>query len=181
MEDKSKLRELQLLELEALFELRQFCKKNNMDFFLRGGSVMGAVKYKGFVPWDDDADVAIPRKDYDDLIELASNREWSKKFNILSYKTNPEIHCYFPRVLLKEEIRIKMDLPKNNNLGLTVVDILPLDGTPNSKFVRNLYFFQIYIYRALAGVWTMGNNETVNTVSYTHLDVYKRQVLNSYK
>jgi len=162
MNSNEQLRIIQMLELEALTELRKFCKKNNIDFFLRGGSVMGAVKYCGFVPWDDDADIAVPRKQFDRLIELASNYEWSKKFYILSYKKNPEIHCYFPRVLLKEEIRLNLNLPVNNKMGLTIIDILPLDGTPNNVILRNIYYLKVYFYRALAGVWTMDIKETVD-------------------
>lgn len=160
MDDR--LRQIQLLELEALTELRAFCKKHNIDFFLRGGSVMGAVKYHGFVPWDDDADIAVPRQQYNMLIELTNKFEWSQKFYVLSYKYNPEIHCYFPRILLKEEIRKQMGLPSNNKLGLTLVDILPIDGTPNSFLARSLYYFKVYLYRALAGVWTVDIKETVD-------------------
>ncbi|MCD7892958.1 MAG: LicD family protein [Erysipelotrichaceae bacterium] len=159
--EDNQLRKLQLLELEALTEFRQFCKKNNMDFILRGGSVMGAVKYKGFVPWDDDADVAIPRPDYDRLIEIA-NQDWSEKFYLLSYKQDPEIHCYFPRILVKENVRKELGLPTNNKLGLTVIDVFPLDGTPNSIIKRNFYYLHTYIYRAIAGVWTMDVKGTVN-------------------
>lgn len=162
METSSQLRKVQLLELEALTELREFCKKNGMDFFLRGGSVMGAVKYNGFVPWDDDVDIAVPRKYFDKLIELTSSHEWSDKFYLLSYKYNPEIHCYFPRVLVKENIRKEMGLPSNNKLGLTVIDVLPLDGAPNTRVERELYYILVYVCRALAGVWTMDIKETVD-------------------
>lgn len=162
MQEKSQLEEIHSLILEALTELRQLCKKNDMDFFLRGGSVMGAVKYNGFVPWDDDADIAIHRKHYNKLIELTANSDWSDKFDVISYKNNPEIHCYFPRVLLKEELRKEKKLPQNNKLGLTIIDILPIDGTPNSSIKRNLYYTTAYSYRALSGVWTMDVKETVN-------------------
>lgn len=160
--EENQLRRLQLLELEALIELRTFCQRHGMDFFLRGGSVMGAVKYSGFVPWDDDADIAIFRKDYDRLIELTATNEWSEKFDVISYKHNPEIHCYFPRVLLKEAIRKQEGLPKNNHLGLSVIDILPIDGSPNATPLKAIYYAWVYIYRALAGVWTMGIEDTVD-------------------
>ena len=46
----------------ALKEFNKICKENNLMFFLRGGSVMGAVKYQGFIPWDDDVDIAVPTR-----------------------------------------------------------------------------------------------------------------------
>ncbi len=155
-------RKIQLLELEALKELKKFCDKNNIKFFLRGGSVMGAVKYNGFVPWDDDADIAIPRDQYDKLIELSHNTDWSDKFYIESFKYNNNMHCYFPRVLVKDKYLKKLKLPTNNELGLTIVDILPLDGAPNNYLLRQMYFAKVYLYRALAGVWTLSDKKTVD-------------------
>lgn len=159
---QSTVRKIQLLELEAIKELKSFCEKNSIKFFLRGGSVMGAVKYHGFVPWDDDADIAVPREQYDKLIELSHNINWSNKFYIESFKYNDNMHCYFPRVLVKDEYLKKLKLPVNNELGLTIIDILPLDGTPDNKLLRELYFIKVYIYRALAGVWTLSDKKTVD-------------------
>ena len=51
------LKKIQEIELDALKEFNKICKENNLMFFLRGGSVMGAVKYQGFIPWDDDVGV----------------------------------------------------------------------------------------------------------------------------
>lgn len=156
------LRQLQLLELEALIAVADLCAKNNITFFLRGGSVMGAVKYKGFIPWDDDMDIAVPRQDYERLIEVSQQQSWSDKFSIISYRYNPSMHCYFPRVLLNEDERLKLQLPRNNLLGLVLIDILPLDGSPNNKLLREIYFAKIYLLRALAGVWTLDIHETVD-------------------
>ena len=163
MENNShELSTIQKIELEALKELKTFCQNNGISFFLRGGSVMGAIKYSGFVPWDDDADIAVPRDQYDKLIQLTKENEWSKKFYISSYKYEEKMHCYFPRVFLKEEYITLYNLPRNNEMGLTLVDILPLDGAPNNFFAREIYYLKVYAYRALAGVWTLSDKKTVN-------------------
>lgn len=150
------------LELQALKELKIFCDKNDIKFYLRGGSVMGAVKYSGFVPWDDDADIAIPRDQYNKLIELSKNQDWSDKFYIATYKSYDDLHCYFPRVLVKENVLNDYKLPTNNKMGLTIIDILPLDGAPNLFIFRIMYYLKVYFYRALAGVWTLDVKETVD-------------------
>ncbi len=162
MKEDSFIEKIHELELEALKELKEFCDQHNIIFYLRGGSVMGAVKYSGFVPWDDDADIAVPRDQYNRLIELTKNNDWSEKFFIASYKYNDDIHCYFPRVLVKENVLNELKLPHNNKLGLTIIDILPLDGAPKNRIIRELYFLKIYLLRALAGVHTMDIKETVN-------------------
>ena len=64
------IRLIQKVELDAIKEFQKICKENNIDFFLRGGSVLGAVKYDGFIPWDDDMDIAVPREGYDRLPEI---------------------------------------------------------------------------------------------------------------
>ena len=65
---KDELAEIQKIELESLDVFSETCKKLNIDFFLYGGSLLGAVKYGGYVPWDDDLDVALVRKDYEKLL-----------------------------------------------------------------------------------------------------------------
>lgn len=62
--------ELQEVEFQLLKTFVEFCEKHNLKYFLVGGSALGAVRHQGFIPWDDDVDVALPREDYDRFIEL---------------------------------------------------------------------------------------------------------------
>ena len=64
------LRELQLKQLDMLVYFRDFCEKNNLTFWLIGGGLIGALREGGFVPWDDDVDVMLPREDYEKLPSL---------------------------------------------------------------------------------------------------------------
>gem|GEM_PF-772524 len=153
-EGLSKLRRLQLIEADALSELKKICDKEGIRFFLRGGSVMGAVKYGGFVPWDDDMDIAVPREDYERLIEKFQNKIIANKYIITSYRSNSDMHCYFPRLFLKEDVRKQEGLPKDNVLGLHLIDILPLDGAPENIVLRHIYFLKVYCLRMLGSLGT---------------------------
>ena len=74
-------RKMQLIELEMLVEFDRVCRKNNIKYVLFGGSLLGAVRHKGYIPWDDDADIGMLREDYD-------------LFKRHMTEMNPEI-CYF--------------------------------------------------------------------------------------
>ena len=118
----SKLRELQLEEIEALKSLIDFCEQNGLTYYMRGGSVLGAVKYKGMIPWDDDIDIILPREDYNRLIKIAPDNLGNAVF--AHYSRNIKLNCYFARLYLDERKRTEKNLPKNNANGLVLVDMV---------------------------------------------------------
>ena len=73
--DRETLRKVQLVQLEIANEIKRVCEKNNIKFFLDSGSLLGAVRHKGFIPWDDDLDVYMPRPDYEKLWRLMGNQK----------------------------------------------------------------------------------------------------------
>ena len=72
--------ELKSIELEMLKFIDEVCKKEGLRYFLCGGTLLGAVRHHGFIPWDDDIDIFMPRPDYEKLIELTKDpKEFSQK------------------------------------------------------------------------------------------------------
>ena len=117
------LDDLREVELGLLKEFRDFCIENNLKFLLSNGTLLGAVKYKGFIPWDDDIDIFIPRKDYDFLIE---NYKDSNQFKLFSPERVKEYAFPFAKLC---DMKTRREETNNNNgveLGVDI-DIFPLD------------------------------------------------------
>ena len=160
MTDEKILEQVQALAYEALEAVQKICKQNHITFYLRGGSVLGAVKYQGIVPWDDDIDLAIPRVEYQKLIQVMP-KELNKKFWFVCYQKTKNVHSCCPKILVKKEYCHKLQIPCNHEWGLALLDILPLDGMPDGWFALKWHIIKTYFYRMLAGVWTLEVKDTV--------------------
>ena len=142
------LRKVQLIQLDILNKVVDICNKNNIEYFLIGGTLIGAVRHKGFIPWDDDIDIAIKRDDYDKFIVIA-NRELKKPYKIEHYSVDDSYRFYLANVV---NTSVKVTQKKINSITSNVwIDILPIDGVPNNIIIRQLFKFKILYYRALVG------------------------------
>ncbi len=143
------IREVQKCGIEALKVFSQICEENNLTYFMIGGTLLGAIRHKGFIPWDDDIDVAMPRKDYEKLLLI------SEKIKIAPYyfdhytRSNNMLRCM---IMALKNYNIKIDYQHDNHYiehSNFKIDILPIDGTPNNKFVRMFFYTKLMVYRAL--------------------------------
>lgn len=94
------LRKAQLRLLEILVEVDRICKKHNIPYWLDGGSALGAVRHGGFIPWDDDVDIALLREDYLKLIKILPH-ELSDKYALQNRETEPKFHMLYSRIVDK--------------------------------------------------------------------------------
>lgn len=133
------LRKLQLTELEILKELDRVCRKHNLRYYVVGGTLIGAVRHKGFIPWDDDIDVSMPRKDFDKLCKIAKE-EFGTGYFLQSHKTDK--NCYFHYAKLRKEgTYFGEDKFEHTALHKGIfMDIFPLDYIPDNKILQKFIF-----------------------------------------
>ncbi len=136
------------VDLEIVKEVVKLCKDNHLTYYISGGTLLGAVRHHGFIPWDDDIDLAMPRDDYEKFLQIAPSL-LPENLQIVNYKTDSKYQYYITRVkdveTKVEELRIGNDYRYTN----ASIDIFPLDGTPNNLLVRKLYFLRVMTHRAL--------------------------------
>ena len=144
------MNDLQKKELDIFKAFAKVCEKNNLHYFLVGGSALGAIRHKGFIPWDDDIDVGMPRKDYDKFIELQSEFEGTPLF-IQNFKSDP---CYIYNYgkLRDSSTTFIENAFKNHRINHGVwIDIFPIDGfskevMPREKLAKKVRHIWNQVY-----------------------------------
>lgn len=138
--------EIKEIELNILKHFDVFCKKNNLYYFLSGGTLLGAIRHRGFIPWDDDIDVCMPRNDYEKLKKIFPNILDNKyKLRTVENKNfdKPFIKMIDINTKVKSDVEIE---EKNDSLW---IDIFPVDGLPNEEIKLKFLYKKVKIYRML--------------------------------
>lgn len=155
--DPETLRRLQLAELSILRDFSEFCEQHNLSFFISGGTAIGALRHGGFIPWDDDIDVCLLRKDYDRLIELLElDTQMMEKYWIVRADKTKNFPLMSTRLCIKGTKFKEWPLQKQKcELGI-FLDIFPYDHTVSNvsarkKQIRQAWFWsKLYILRHIA-------------------------------
>ncbi len=131
---KIKREEIQPILLKILKQLKKYCNKNDIKFFLIGGTLLGAIRHKGFIPWDDDIDVGMKRDEYDKIIQLAKKNPYidkNKRYKILLPLDKNHIYPFI-KIIDTHTIAYEKYLKKEFATGLWL-DIFPYDYGSNTK------------------------------------------------
>ena len=123
---------LQQKILDLLKNFISICQKNGLTYFLVCGSALGAVKYKGFIPWDDDIDVGMPRKDYDIFVNKAQELLPENIF-LQNYRTDKEFPHVFSKLRDSSTTLIEKGVAHLNMHHGIYIDVFPIDGYPQDK------------------------------------------------
>ena len=142
-DDLQKLHELTLQMAEVFVD---FCRKNHLTCYLCGGGCIGAVRHKGWIPWDDDLDFFMPREDYEKAVKLWKIQMKNSRYKMELSDQEHIIGNLFFVIRDSETTYIK---PYQKDMDITqgiVLDVLPLDGYPNGRVARKIQCFWALIY-----------------------------------
>ena len=144
-ERKMNLDEIKETALKMLLYVDDICKKNNLRYSIFYGTLLGAVRHKGFIPWDDDIDIVLPRPDYEKLLGILAE---DKNYNIASPMNRTEYRYTFSKLFdPKTKLVSKQFFDYEEKDAGVFLDIFPLDGLPENKKEQLLFADEIDSYK----------------------------------
>lgn len=144
---KEELRRVQLIELEILVELDRICKKYDIRYCISAGTQLGAIRHKGFIPWDDDADVAFLRPEYEKFRSACEKELNQEKFYFQDYRNTPGYRWGYGKLRRKGTEFVRLNQENMPYAQGIFVDIMPYDNVPDGYISRKVHNIKCFFYR----------------------------------
>lgn len=163
--DKELIDEVKKIELDMLIVFDKICRENNIKYFLGGGTFLGAVRHKGFIPWDDDIDVAMERSEYERFCQIAE-KELPSDMHLQNYHTEPNCGLVFAKIrkdgtVMSENYSHHIDMHQG-----VWIDIFPFDHVPNDSKKRQSLRKKVLVLKNLYIIKCGYNNPHPESLAY---------------
>lgn len=173
--------ELKQLQLEILKEIDTFCDNNNLCYYLVGGTLIGAIRHKGFIPWDDDVDIMMPRQDYEKLIS-SYNKTDNPKYQIVSIESTKGYYLPYAKMIHLDTVLYEK---VSNPIPIGVfIDIFPMDSMPCNYEEACQFFDKVGKYRRILTLKNLAVSKNrslfknlIIILSHIILSIYPRHIL----
>lgn len=141
------LRKLQITELEMLIEVDRICRKHDIKYSLDGGTLLGAIRHGGFIPWDDDADVVMLRAEYDKFYEVCQKELDKESFFLQEYRTDSKYRWGYSKMRRNGTVFVREGQEHVKCNQSVFIDIFIYDNVPDFIIFRQLHLFICYCIR----------------------------------
>ena len=144
---KDELRAVQLTELELLCEVDRICRKCGLTYRIVAGTLLGAVRHDGFIPWDDDADVAFLREEYEQFRTACETELDTSRFYFQDHRNTPGYRWGYGKLRRKNTDFIRLNqehMPYEQGI---FIDLFPYDYVPDNIILRQIHCFKCFLYR----------------------------------
>lgn len=175
--DKVQLKQLQMIELEMLIEVDRICKKCNIKYNIIGGTLLGAVRHAGFIPWDDDADIAMLRTEYNRFKEVCAIELDHSRFYFQDADVTEGYRWSYGKLRRKNTLFLREHQEHMPYEQGVFIDIFPIDGVPDSYIFRALNGFHCLCIRKIfwAEVGKKADRNAVKRFFYNILSMISRE------
>lgn len=159
MNNDDQLKKIHSLELKIALEVKRICDKYSIPYFLTAGTTLGAVRHKGFIPWDDDMDIGMLRANYIRFIEVCEN-ELGEEFFLQTWDSDSQYPFSFGKIRLNNTHMIEgFSKNQNETHNGIFIDIFPFDNVPDNSISRKIQGYKYYICKRLLWIKKgMGDN-----------------------
>ena len=166
---EQELKQLKKTMLNCYKDVSEVCEKNNINIMLGGGSALGAVRHKGYIPWDDDFDILMPRSDFEHFKAIFNEKLGDKYIlNAPNFEGNPTNR--FPKILIKGTKYVELGEESKDNTNKIKIDIFILENIPPNKIVRTvkgLYCTALMYIAGQVGTYEARNSSLFHFMSQT--------------
>lgn len=141
------LRKLQLTELELLREVDRICRSNNIKYSLDGGTLLGAVRHKGFIPWDDDADIMMTRTEYNRFYKVCKRELNKEKYFLQEFRTDSAYRWGYSKLRKNGTVFLRENQEQIKCHTGVCIDIFIFDKVPDNYVCRRVHWGACFIIR----------------------------------
>lgn len=177
--DQQTLRKLQMTELEMLKEVDRICRKYNIKYSLDGGTLLGAIRHDGFIPWDDDADVVMLRSEYIKFYKACKKELDTERYFLQDFRTDENYRWGYSKMRRNGTVFLREGQEHGNWNQSVFIDIFVYDQVPDNKLLRRIHLFVCYCIRK--GLYSeVGKRSAPNTALRCWYKIINRIPRNRY-
>lgn len=160
--NSEELKELQAIQKELIGEVERICSKYDIHFNMVGGTMLGAIRHKGYIPWDDDADIGFLRREYEKFREVCKTELDTDKYYIQDIRDTEGYRWGYGKLRRKETEFVRLnqeDMPYEQGI---FIDLMPFDNVPDNKLQRKIHFFKCFLLRKI--LWSEVGKKTEKNI-----------------